>query len=97
MGASEEVAELADGPPGKADLPSFLQRGRVLVGLELGVIVWELVEEDGDGQTVEDDPEGDADEGEDPAQRRLRVDVSVADGGDADLQQETQTPTMVPH
>lgn len=95
MVASKEVAELFDGPPGKSDLPSFLQGGRVLVGLELGVIVWELVEEDGYGQTVEDDSEGDADKGEDSAQCGLRVDVSVAHGGDADLQGETQTPTTV--
>lgn len=48
------------------------------MGLELGVVVGELVVEDGDGHAVEDDAEGDAGEGEDPAQVGLRQHVAVA-------------------
>lgn len=84
--ASKAVVELLHRPLGESDPPSFLQRGRVLVGLELGVVVRELVEEDGDWQAVEDDAERDADESEHAAQYGLRVDVSVAHSGDADLQ-----------
>ncbi len=86
MCISEAVAELFEGPLGESHLPAFLLRGRVLVGLEFGIIVWELVEEDGYGQTIEDDSERNADEGEETTQYGLRVDVSVSHSGDADLQ-----------
>lgn len=59
-------------------LPAGLGDGGVLVGLELGVVVGELVIEDGDGHAVEDDAEGDAGEGEDAAQVGLREHVAVA-------------------
>lgn len=83
---SEQLAEAFYGPRGKSHLPSFLQGGCVLVGLEFGVIVRELVEEDGNGQTVQDDPERDADEREDTTQHGLRVDVPIAHRGDAHLE-----------
>lgn len=88
VAVSKAVADPFYGPLGKSDLPSILRGGGVLIGLELGVIVWELVEEDGYGQTVEDDSESDADESEDTTQYGLWVDVSVAHSGDADLQGE---------
>lgn len=88
MWASKAVVDLFSHPAGNSQLPSLLQGGCVLVGLEFRVIVWELVEEDGYGQTVEDDSESDADESEETAQYGLRVDVSVAHSGDADLQGE---------
>lgn len=84
--ASKDLVEPVSAPVGDSELPSLLRRGCVLVGLEFGVIVWELVEEDGYGQTVEDDSKRDADESEETTQDGLRVDVSVAHSGDADLQ-----------
>lgn len=47
-------------PADKMDLPACFADGGVLVGLELGVVVRELVIQDGDGHAVEDDSEGDA-------------------------------------
>lgn len=73
-------------PLGKSHLPSVLQGGGVLVGLEFGVVVRELVEEDRYGQTIEDDSKSNADEGKNTAQYGLWIDVSVAHSGDADLQ-----------
>lgn len=86
MGVSKPVLELLHGPACKPHLPSFLAEGGVLVGLEFGVIVWELVEEDGDGQAVKDDSKRDADEGKHSTQHGLRVHVPVAHSGDAHLQ-----------
>lgn len=57
------------------------------MGLELGVVVGELVVEDGDGHAVEDDAEGDAGEGEDAAQVGLREDVAVTHGGNTHLEE----------
>lgn len=57
------------------------------MGLELGVVVGELVVEDGDGHAVEDDAEGDAGEGEDAAQVGLGEDVAVAHGGNTHLEE----------
>lgn len=88
-GGAKVLAQFGHRPFGKAHFPPFPQGGGILVGLEFGVVVGELVEEDGDGQTVQDDAEGDADEGEEATQHRLRVDVSIAHCGDADLQGET--------
>lgn len=88
-GGAKVLAQFGHRPFGEAHFPPFPQGGGILVGLEFGVVVGELVEEDGDGQTVQDDAEGDADEGEEATQHRLRVDVSVAHRGDADLQGET--------
>lgn len=48
------------------------------MGLELGVVVGELVVKDGDGHAVEDDAEGDAGEGKDAPQVGLREHVAVA-------------------
>lgn len=86
MGASKAVVDPFYRPIAKPQLPSFLQGGCVLIGLEFRVIVWELVEEDGYGQTIEDDSESDADKSEETTQYGLWVDVSVAHSGDADLQ-----------
>lgn len=62
----------------------------VLLLLQLGVVVGELVEEDGNGHAVEDDAEGDAAEGHAAAQVGDRHHVAVADGGDAHLQGDTR-------
>lgn len=91
MAVSKAVAELFHCPLGKSDLPSFLQGGCVLIGLEFRVIVWELVEEDGYGQAVQDNSKSDADESEKTTQYGLWVDVSVAHGGDADLQRSEES------
>lgn len=83
---SKVVFQAFHRPLGKPHLPSFLQGGGVLIGLEFGVIVRELVEEDGYGQAVEDDSKSNADEGKNTAQYGLRVDVPIAHSGDAHLQ-----------
>lgn len=93
MGGTKVLTQFGHGPLGKAHFAALPEGGGVLVRLELGVVVGELVEEDGDGQAVEDDAEGDADEGEEAAQHRLRVHVSVAHRGYADLQGATSTTT----
>lgn len=85
MGGTKVLTQFGHSPLGKADFATFPEGGGVLVGLELGVVVGELVEEDGDGQAVEDDTKGDADEGKEAAQNRLRVHVSVAHSGYAHL------------
>lgn len=72
-------------------IPAGLGDGGVLVGLELAVIVGELVVEDGDGHAVEDDAEGDAGEGEDAAQVGLRQHVAVAHSGNTHLKEERDT------
>lgn len=41
------------------DLPACFADGGALVGLELDVVVRELVIQDGDGHAVEDDSKGD--------------------------------------
>lgn len=46
-------------PTEKMDLPACFADGSVLVGLELGIVVRELVIQDGDGHAVEDDSKGD--------------------------------------
>ena len=60
-----------------------------LLCLQLGVVVRELVEEDGDGHAVQNDSKGNADEGEEPAQVSLGVHVAVAHGRDACLKGKT--------
>lgn len=75
-------------PAGEVQLASGLGHGRVLVGLELGVVVGELVVEHGDGHAVQDDAEGDAGEGEDAAQVGLREHVAVAHSGNTHLEDE---------
>lgn len=84
------AATLQELPPSSSlqvELPGELERdgGLVLVGLQLGVIVRELVVEDGDGHPVEDDTKRDAREGHHPAQHCVRHCVSVAHCGEADL------------
>lgn len=88
---SKVVAELSHSPLGKPHLPSLLQGGPVLVGLEFGVIVRELVEEDGDGQTVQDDSKRNADERKQTAQDGFWVNVPITHSGDADLQGEKES------
>lgn len=78
------------GPLGEVHLPAGLGDGGVLVGLELGVVVGELIVEDGDGHPVEDDAEGDAGEGEDAAQAGLGDDVAVAHCGNTHLKRHNQ-------
>lgn len=56
------------------------------MGLELGVVVRELVVKDGDGHAVEDDAEGDAGKGEDAAQVGLGEHVAVAHCGNTHLE-----------
>lgn len=72
-------------PLGEVHLPAGLGDGGVLVGLEFGVIVGELVVEDGNGHPVQDDAKGDAGEGEDTAQVGLREHVAVAHRGNTHL------------
>lgn len=92
VGWAKVLTQFGHSPLGKAHFAALPEGGGVLVGLELGVVVGELVEEDGDGQAVEDDAKGDADEGKEAAQHRLRVHVSVAHGGYAHLRgQQTST------
>lgn len=67
-------------------LPAGLGDGGVFMGLELGVIVGELVVEDGDGHAVEDDAKGDAGEGKDATQVGLGEHVAVAHGGNTHLE-----------
>lgn len=55
------------------------------MGLELGVVVWELIVEDGDGHAVQDDAEGDAGEGEDATQVGLWEHVAVTHRGNTHL------------
>lgn len=89
VGRAKVLTQFGHGPLGEAHFAALPEGGGVLVGLELGVIVRELVEEDGDRQAIEDDSEGDADEGKEAAQYRLRVHVSVTHGGYAHLEEIT--------
>lgn len=91
MLTSKAAAERINCPLGKSHLPTFLQAGCVLVGFKFGVIVRELVEEDGNGQAVEDNAKRDTNEGEDTTQHGLRVHVSIAHSGDAHLKEDTHT------
>lgn len=70
--------------------PAGLGDGGVLLRLELGVVVGELVVEDGDGHAVQDDAEGDAGEGEEAAQVGLGEHVAVAHRGNAHLEDQTK-------
>lgn len=81
------LGEPLRGPAGELHPAASFGDGGVLVGLELGVVVGELVVEDGDGHAVEDDAEGDAGEGEDAAQVGLGEDVAVAHGGNTHLEE----------
>ncbi|PWA16167.1 hypothetical protein CCH79_00020619 [Gambusia affinis] len=83
------VCEALGGPLDEADLPPRPADHGELVGLELGVVVGELVVEDGDGHPVQDDAERDAGEGEDAAQVGFREHVAVSHRGDAHLHQQT--------
>lgn len=75
--------------PGEVHLTAGLGDSSVLMGLELGVVVGELVVEDGDRHAVEDDAEGDADAGEYPAQVGLWEHVAVANSGNTHLKNQT--------
>lgn len=74
-------------PSDKLDLPACFAGGGVLVGLELGVVVRELVIQDWDGHAVEDDAKGDTCQSQDAAQVGLREHVTVANSGNAHLNQ----------
>lgn len=67
----------------------------VLLLLQLGVVVGELVEENGDGHAVEDDAKGDAAERHTAAQVGDRHDVAVADSGDAHLQDDKDSSRLI--
>lgn len=60
----------------------------ILLLLQLGIVVGKFVEENGDGHAVEDDAKGDAAKCHAAAQVGDRHDVTVADGGDAHLQDD---------
>lgn len=62
----------------------------IFLFLQLGVVVGKLVEENGDGHAVEDDPKGDAAEGHAAAQVGDGNHVAVAHGGDAHLGDQTR-------
>lgn len=89
VGGANILTQFGHSPLGKAHFAALSEGGGVLVGLELGVVVGELVEEDGDGQAVEDDSKGDANEGKEAAQHCLRVHVSITHGGYAYLKWTT--------
>lgn len=86
VAVSKTEVEPVHCPLGKPHFSSFFSGSCVLIGLEFWVVVWELVEENGYGQTIEDDSKGDADESKDTTQDGLRVNISIADSGDTDLQ-----------
>lgn len=67
------------------DLPACFADGVVLMGLELGVVVRELVIQDGDGHAVEDDCKGDTSSSQDAAQAGFREHVTIANGGNYHL------------
>lgn len=72
------------------DLPTGFGDIGVLVGLELGVVVGELVVKDGDGHAIEDDAKGDAGEGEHTTQDGFREHVAIAHCGNAHLEQNSR-------
>lgn len=74
-------------PTEEMDLPACFAEAGVLVGLELGVVVGELVIQDGDGHAVEDDSKGDTSYSQDAAQVGFREHVPVANGGNAHLKE----------
>lgn len=81
----EAVVKLAPQP--FLELKGALDVGLgALLVLEFGVVVGELVEEDGDGHAVEDDAKGDAAERHAAAQVGDGHHVPVAHSGDAHLQ-----------
>lgn len=83
------AVHIALAPQAFPDLEGALCVGvAVLLFLQLGVVVGKLVEENGDGHAVEDDPEGDAAEGHAAAQVGDGNHVAVAHGGDAHLREE---------
>lgn len=84
------LCEPLGGPPGELHLPASLGDGGVLVGLELGVVVGELIVEDRYGHAIEDDAERDAGKGKNAAQVGLGDDVAVAHGGNTHLEQRIE-------
>lgn len=88
--SSAALRQLPQGSLLQAEPPGELERvaGLVLVGLQLGVVVRELVVEDGDGHAVEDDAKGYAAKCHYPAEYCVRHRVSVAHRGEADLGEE---------
>lgn len=61
----------------------------VFLLLQFGIIVGELVEQNGNGHAIEDDAKGDAAECDTAAEIGDRDNISVAHSGDANLQKET--------
>lgn len=59
----------------------------VFLFLELGIVVRELIEQNGDGHAVEDDAEGNAAKCHTATQIGDRDDVSIAHSGDTHLQE----------
>ena len=81
----EAVVELPAQPA--AELQAALHIGLgVLLGLQLGIVVRELVEQDGDWHAIQDDAEGDAAERHTAAQIGDGNHIPVAHCGDAHLQ-----------
>lgn len=58
------------------------------MGLELGVIIRELIVEDGDGHAIENDAKGDAGEGKNTSKVGLWVHVTIAHCGNTHLRGE---------
>lgn len=81
------AVELA--PQALGELELALRVGKpVLLLLQFGVVVGELVEQNGDGHAIEDDAERDAAECHAAAQIGDRHDVTVAHSGDAHLEDD---------
>lgn len=88
LGFAAGVILALQAPP---DLEGALRVGiAVLLFLQLGVVVGKLVEQNGDGHAVEDDPKGDAAEGHTAAQVGDGNHITVAHGGDAHLRDQTK-------
>lgn len=83
------LAALELTPQALGELELALRVGKpVLLLLQFGVVIRELVEQNGDGHAIEDDAERDAAECHAAAQIGDRHDVTVAHSGDAHLEDD---------
>lgn len=79
------------GSPCEIHLPSFLLESCVLVGLQLAVIVWEFVVEDGDGHAIQDYPKSNAEESKQAPKVSFWTHISITHCRDADLEANQHT------
>lgn len=80
------------GSPCEVDLPSFFLESCVLVGLQLAVIVWEFIVEDGDGHAIQDYSKSNAQESKQATKVSFWTHISISHCRDADLQANQHTP-----